>query len=77
MRHGVAGVHDEVHDDLFDLSGIGLHAAQPFIERRGEYDVFTDQTVQHLFRVGHKCVEIQDGGLQHLLPAEGQELARQ
>ena len=28
LRHGVAGIHGQVHDDLIDLAGIGADRAQ-------------------------------------------------
>ena len=40
-----------------------------------ELDVLADQPPQHLLDLGHDRVQVQDPGLQHLLAAEGQELA--
>ena len=28
LRHGVAGVHGKIHDDLVDLAGIGADGAE-------------------------------------------------
>ena len=42
-----------------------------------QLDVLADQAPQHLLHVGHDGVQVEDARLQHLLAAEGQELAGQ
>ena len=75
--HGVAGIDGEIQENLLDLPGVRLHAA----ERRGlhddDLDVLADQAPQHLLRVGDDRAEIEDARLQDLPPAESEELPRQ
>ncbi len=75
MRHRVPRVDDEVHDDLLDLAAI--HARVLEIGRQGHahIDVLPDEPGQHLAEAAHDVVEALHGGLENLLPAEGQELA--
>ena len=42
-----------------------------------QLDVLTDQPLKQLFRARDDCIEVEHFGLQHLLAAEGQKLARQ
>ena len=74
LRHGIPGVDGQVHDDLFHLSWVGLHAPQGCLEQRYPLDVLTDQAPQHLVHVGHDRVEVDDLGLQNLLSAQCQKL---
>ncbi len=76
-RHGVARVDGQVHQHLFDLAGIGADAPQVRSQDGGNRDVFAQETTQHLLDADDDGVEVEDLGRQHLLAAEGQELARQ
>ena len=77
LGHRVARVDDQVHDHLLDLPGVGLDAAQIGRRRDGQPDVLADQASQHLLKLHDDRVQIQDLGLEDLLPAEGQELPGQ
>ena len=77
LRHGVAGVHDEVHENLLQLSGIGHHHSEGGTVRDGELDVRSDETLQHLRGAVDGHVQIEDPRLEDLLPAERQQLPRQ
>ena len=76
-RHRVAGVDGQVHHDLLQLSGIGLHAADLIRQAGDQFDVFSDQHAQHLHHVAHGLIGIEDLRFQNLLAAEGQQLASQ
>ena len=43
VRHGVAGIDRQVHDDLLDLSGIGFDRADVRARNHDQIDVFADQ----------------------------------
>ena len=46
VGHGVAGVHREVHEQLLELTGIGLDLRQPAVERAHHLDVLSDEPSQ-------------------------------
>ena len=48
LGHGVAGVHDEVEDDLLELRGVGPRRAQALVGDRVQHDVLADQAAQQL-----------------------------
>ena len=73
VRHRVARIDHEVHHHLFDLSGVGVHAAT---EERARTSILVDCPAQK-----GSCARPrrsgQDLGLKHLPAAEGQQLGRQ
>ena len=75
--HGVTRVDRQVHEDLLDLPGVRLDAAQAGLQGRRQLDVLPDEPPQHLLHVGDDGVEIEDPGLKDLLSAEGEQLPRQ
>ncbi len=74
-RHGVTGVHSQIHDHLLELSWVGLHGAQTISHYHDQLDVFADQTVQDFLDMADLRVEVQNLGIEHLLAAEGEKLA--
>ncbi len=74
-RHSVPGVGDEVHEDLLDLARVGGHVSEPRIPGNHQGDILPDQPPQHLIHVRDDGIEVQHLRLEHLLPAEGEELA--
>ena len=74
-RHGVAGVDRQVHDDLLELAGVGAHAAEVLAQRDRQPHVLADEAAEHLLHLLDDVVEVADAGLDHLLAAEGEELA--
>ena len=73
--HRVACVHCQVDDDLLELAGVGAQPAKIRRELDHQVDVLADQAAQHLLDVREHVVHIEDGGLQHLAPAEREQLA--
>ena len=74
LRHGIAGVDRQIHDDLFDLAGIGAHRAQFRARDHYQIDVFADQPGEQFEVFGDDGVQIEDLGSEHLLAAESQKL---
>ena len=74
LRHGVAGVDGQVHQDLFDLAGVGPHRAQSHGRPDGELDVLADEAREHLAGFFDEVVQVEHPRLQNLLSAEGQQL---
>ena len=77
VRHRVAGVDGTVHQHLLELTGVANDRPQGGVQPRVDRDVFADGAREHTKDVGHHLVEIEGGGMQHLLPAEGQQLPRE
>ena len=77
-RHRVPGVDDEVHEDLLELPGIGVDAAEV-----GRADSATSSMSSPISRRSIGCIPVTSAfrsstvGLQHLLAAEGEQLPRQ
>ena len=77
LRHRVARVDRQVHDDLFELARVGVDAVEGRIERRHQPDVLADQALQQGLGARDDLIEFQHLWLQDLLAAEGQQLLRQ
>ncbi len=75
--HGVAAIDHQVHDGLFELTGVRLDGGQLRVERCRQIDVFADQPTDHLFEIADQAVQVQLDRGQDLLAAEGQQLPRQ
>ena len=75
VGHGVFGVDDEIHDDLFELAGIGAGAADGGGEAGGEFDIFADEGAEETLHVGDDGVDVDDFEFEKLFAAESQELA--
>ena len=76
-RHGVAGVDHQVHQHLLDHPAVGANLERPRVERQPHADVLTDDALHHLGDVADDGVEIDVTRLEHLPPAEGQQLLGQ
>jgi hypothetical protein len=63
-------------ENLLDLPDVGAHRMQVRCERQRQLDVFSDQSLQDRGDAGDHAVEIEDRRLDDLLPAEGEQLAR-
>ena len=76
-RHRVARVHGQIHDDLLNLARIGANRAQVSAGNHYQIDVFADHAGQHLQVFCDHAIQVQNLRRQHLLSAEGEELARE
>ena len=76
-RHGVARIHGKIHDDLLDLPGISAHRAESVCRNHHQIDILADHASQHLQVLGDHGVQIENFRGEHLLAAEGEELASQ
>jgi hypothetical protein len=75
--HGIPCVQHQVHDDLLDLSAVGLDAPQRRPEIEHDRHVVADQALEHHPHVGDDGVEVDQRRRDDLLAAEGQQLAGQ
>ena len=74
VGHRVARVDDEVHDDLLQLSRIGLDRRARRVQLEDQLDPFSEQRAEHGRQVLHDLAHVQDTWLHDLLVAEGQQL---
>ena len=72
IRHGVARVHHQVHQDLLHLSRIRAHHSEVRRQPELEIDILANQAAQHRAHGGYQFVEVERVGLQGLAPAEGE-----
>jgi hypothetical protein len=77
VGHRIARVHSEIEQHLLELAAIGLDPAEVAVELGADLDVVADHPPEHLLHVVHDLVQVDAHGLEHLLPAEGEELTRQ
>ena len=75
--HGVARVDRKIHDDLLDLAGVGAYRPELRAGSHHQIDVFADHAGEHFQVFGGDVVEIDDARGEHLLAAEGEQLAGQ
>ena len=75
LRHRVPRVHREVHDDLINLTGIGLHCPNLGHRYHDELDVLPDHLSEHVEVSLHEDIQIHYLRSQHLFPAEGKQLS--
>jgi hypothetical protein len=77
LGHGVARVHDEVHDHLFELPSVDADRQERRVMVERQLDLLPHQAVQQVHQVGHRVAQIDDLELQFLLTRERQKLAHQ
>ena len=77
MRHRVASVDGQVEQHLFELHGVGLDPSRTGVELEHDRDVFADQALEQCHKIADHAMQIQRDRVQHLLAAEGQQLAGQ
>ena len=76
-RHRIPRVDHEVHQHLLELSGIGADGPQVGRKARDELYLLADEPAEHRVHPGDERVQVEPGGLQHLLSAEREQLPRQ
>ena len=74
LRHRVARVHHQVHQHLLDLARIGQHVPEGGVVGEVEHDVGADQAAEHAVGLANDIVEREHLRLEHLAPAEGEQL---
>src|SRR5204863_6479307 len=75
--HRIPRVDDEVDDRLLQLSRVRVHGAQLGSELGLQLDVLANETDEHAVQVSNHRVQVEDARLEHLLPAEHEQLARE
>src|SRR4051794_12368205 len=77
VRHGIARVHPEIEENLFELSGIGFDPAINGMGLCPNLKALTDDAAEQLLHIADQLVQVENLRLQELLAAEGEQLARQ
>src|SRR5262245_37232524 len=77
VRHRIARVDGEIHEDLFDLRAIGANAACVRREIEDELDVVPDHPFDETRNFEYDLVEVEQFVAGDLRTAEGQQLLRQ
>ena len=54
--HGIARVHCEIEDDLFNLPGVGFDFASRGLKEGAQFDIFADQAPQHFVHAGNNLI---------------------
>src|SRR4051794_25361040 len=65
--HGIADIYCEIHDDLFDLPGIGADRPEICPWAQIQIDIFADHAREHLQVFSGNVVEIENVRREHLL----------
>ena len=74
LRHGIPGVDDEVHDDLFHLRDIAPHRRQAVVQFDRQLDPLVDDPLEQLNRIEDDIIHVERNDLEVALPGEAQEL---
>ncbi len=72
IRHRVARIHHQVHDDLLDLNRVQHDALEVLTVHHAQVDIFADEARKHLIHILENGVQVQHLGLKNLLSAECQ-----
>ena len=62
VGHRVARIHDQIQDDLFDLTGISFHGAQILFHPRSHLDRLAHQAPHHLVHAQDDRVQVEQLG---------------
>ena len=74
LRHGVARVESQVHDDLFHHAFVGVDRRHLRREVKFQGDIGSERSFEHERDVANDFVQVQQARLYDLLAAEGEEL---
>jgi hypothetical protein len=74
VRHGVLGVHGEVEDCDVELGDVDLDRPQVPRDREPDRDAFVQRMVEQAGQLVDVLTELQDLGLEGIVPRERQEL---
>ncbi len=77
LRHCIARIHDEVHQDLLELTVVGANRTELRLEFRHKLYAVLDKATKHLLHPRHELVDVEDRGAKNLVAAEREELARE
>ena len=77
VRHRIARIQRQIHEHLLDLAGIRFHASKRRRQHHRDLDLLADQPAQHLTRLLHHGIAVQQARFEHRFPAEQQQLTGQ
>ena len=74
VRHRIAGVDEQVHQDLLDLPWVRLDGPEPLGELIGQNNILADQPPHQRAHLIDQLIQVQDLGSDRLPAGEGQQL---
>ncbi len=77
VRHRVGRIDGEVDEDLLHLTRIRHHGGEARGQRHADLDVLAQEAPEHGAKARDHAAHIERARLQHLLPAEREELLRE
>ena len=77
VRHGVPGVQQQVHDDLFHLSRVGHYQSQPGLQLDGDLEVLSENWPEHALDIRDQGIEVERIRAYGFPSSEAQQLRRQ
>ena len=77
LGHRVARIDHQVHDYLFQATGIGCHRIVGGGRNGHQFNVFPDEPPQHLFDLDDQVVQMHRARNHGLPPAKGEQLVGQ
>ncbi len=76
-RHRIACVYHQIHQDLLNLTRVGLDAVNRDRRPERNRNILADHSQQQAHHAAHHFIEVQDFGKDNLPPAKRQKLPRQ
>ncbi len=76
-RHGVAPVHRQVEDRIFELAGIDLGRPGAAREHGFDLDALAERAFEQLGHAADELVDVDDSGLERLAAGEGEQPPRE
>jgi len=74
VRHRIARIHREVHEELYDVPRVDLHVGDGGVEPRHDHHVLAQQPLEHLVRVADGHVQVEHARHEDFLAAEREQL---
>ena len=72
MRHGIAGVDHQIHQNLLNLGGVYFYRSQTRGQGCFEIYIFANHAAKHFVKIGDNLIEVYDLRFNNLFAAKGQ-----
>jgi len=69
-RHCIAGVHNQIDDNLLDLARVRSHGSRGRIQQENKFDILADQPAQHVTHAADHRIDVEQRRMRHLAAAE-------
>src|SRR4030043_2432372 len=75
VGHGVSGINGQIENRLFNLPWVSPDAIQLRCLKGDQFNVLADDPPEHLIKILHQEIEVDELHFQDLTPAEGKKLS--